>query len=619
MVGSTIDSTTGGLIINFKRMQKIIIFLLILSIAISSGMVFAMAQIKEIPKPKAFISNVEGEVEIKKGDDNWISAQKDMEVGEGDVIKTDENGNATINFYDNTVSRIGPDSEVAFEELFIDEENFAKTKINLFVNTGKIWSRIIQLMDKEASFEVGSSATVATVRGTTVDFEITTDGIAKINAIDGIIKVMTVKREEKIRKIIKKVDIVKGKSATIDEKKIKQEILLEEGIVVQPIIQETLESAWFENNQTLDKKFEKERKKKMEKINKEIAGSLPGSSMYKVKKIAEKIKVAFIINPNKKQKTAIAFVNRRLAEAQQLAKEGKIALAESIINNWQKDIDKIKANPETVKQLTKNHFNLHKQLTSKIFSAIADLEIQNETDALDKKYLELKKIENKINEAEVLKERGVKNLFQKQIEEQMENLNQFKESKLQESIDYLQLKMQLLQNEKEELDINQEVIQEQIKQPIREEVIEKPVVQKEVAEQEPIQTQEIITTPVATTTVATTTATTTESVTKEPEVIEKVIEIKKLIGLIITANKYNMLVGETKQFFAKTQYSDDSTKDVTSQIAWTLIGDIGSITSTGLLKVDADGGKGTVNAIFTEDGITVVASSPEVTALLLEL
>ena len=66
------------------------------------------------------------------------------------------------------------------------------------------------------------------------------------------------------------------------------------------------------------------------------------------------------------------------------------------------------------------------------------------------------------------------------------------------------------------------------------------------------------------------------------------------------------------------RYNDSSTKDVTSLVVWTLAGDIGSISQSGLLQTDNDGGKGIIKAIFEENGVTIGGNSPEITALTLD-
>ncbi|MFH1233647.1 MAG: DUF5667 domain-containing protein [Patescibacteria group bacterium] len=595
-------------------MKKIIVFLLIFLIIIGAArsVALAMAGVKEIPMPKAYIAKIDGEeARIKKIDGNdYIKIAEGMEIMPGDIIKTGDNSQVIINFYDNTVSRLDSNSEIKFEKLSIDKENFAKTKINIFMSAGQIWSRIIQLMDKDASFEINSSVTVATVRGTAFDFEVISgDKLAKIDVVEGIIEVVNAETKEKI-------NLLEGNTAVINGKK-ETEALVDKKIIIQPISEEKLKSKWVKDNQKLDEDFEKQGKEKAKKLNKEIAGVLPDSTMYKVKRIAEKVKIILTNNPVEKQKIIIAFANKRLSEAQQLAQEGKTALAESTINNWQKEIDESMADPETIKKQTKNQFNLQKQLTDRttidsgfhnLKIILEDLEIKNEPNKADKEYLELKKVEQRLKEIKFLKEKGEKDLLKGLIKKQEEILKEHEKTPYQEFINQLKLKKDLLISPQEQ---NRQKVDfstsphptAETTQALEEKSLEslpntiQPLVEKITEKQNQI--LEIINS--------------SPNATSDAEV-----KIKTLTSLVVSADKYNMLAGGKKQFVAMARYNDNSTNDVTRLVSWTLAGDIGDITQSGLLQADNDGGKGIVKASFEENGIIVKGSSPEITALALE-
>ncbi|MEK7202979.1 MAG: DUF5667 domain-containing protein [Patescibacteria group bacterium] len=607
-------------------MKKIIVFILILLIiiSVSKNAVLAMVGVKKIPTPKAYIAKVDGEEALikKLNANDWIKITENMEIAPGDIIKTNNNSQVVINFYDNTVSRVDSNSEIKFEEISIDKENFAKTKVNIFVNAGQIWSRVIQLMDKDASFEINSSITVATVRGTAFNFEIIpNEESAKINTIEGILEIAKIKTKEEIDEstgqkkqtkiVIEKINLPEGNMAIVGKEK-ETENLLDKKIITQPILEENLKSKWFKDNQKLDEDFEKEVKEKAKKLNKEIAGILPDSAMYKIKRIAEKARIILTNDPTEKQKLIIDFANKRLSEAQQLAQEGKVVLAEATINNWQKSVDELTVDPEIIKKQTKNQFNLQKQIAGIIApdsvnynlrNILEDLEIKNEQNKADKEYLELKKVGQALKEIKLLKEKGKENLFEELIKKQEKILKELEKTPYQELINHIKLERDLLIQKKENL-----IKENKIK--VEEKLLEPEIIKKQ--EQTPAQTQ-------------------TSEQNQIPKIIEPLrdivpeniipnveVKIKTLASLIVSADKYNMIAGKTKQFTAIARYNDNSTEDVTNKAVWTLVGDLGNISQSGLLQTNNTGGKGIVNAVFVENGIVVNGSSPEITALTIE-
>jgi len=561
-------------------MKKIFIFALIIIIGLSASIVFAMTEIKQIPQPKAYVISAQGEAQLQKSDtNNWLKIVKQMEIITGDTIKTGDNGQVAINFYDHSTSRIGPNSKIFFNKLFIDKSNYAKTKVDINITIGRVWSRIIQLMDKEASFEVGSNTTVATVRGTAFDFEITPEGIAKISTIEDTVEVATFQLKERIddatgqkivaKEIISKVKAQENVTATIDQTTIEK---LEE-IKVEVTPKEVKDSKWFKDNLEGDKEFVNDIKEKQKEMAKEIAGVLPDSPMYKIKKMAEKTRIIFTANNEEQEKLKAFFVSRRLVEAQQLADLGKVELAKRTAQEFKKDIINIDQNKLSE---VKNQIDLGKNLLA---------EVDEESGLLDLKLL--------IDELKLdVDEETIEETKDKKFEKEARDIDESKSD--------LETPREVTDDGTEKID---DIIidNKQITKPEANiaEDLTRPDTEPEKPDADLINLLD-------------TTADETDSrATTETEKIE-------LTGLIVTANKYNMLTGSTKQFKAMAQYSDGSEKDITNLASWSLSGDIGSITNAGLLQTDDDGGKGVINASYTENGITISASSPEVTALTIE-
>ncbi len=632
--------------------MKKILFIIILIVFVSASIstVFAMTEIKMIPQPIVSVVSVEGGAQIKKVDsDNWISLSKNEILTTGDMIKTFDDSKVSVNFYDNTVSHVGPNSEIIFDELFIDQENYAKTKVGLGVTVGRVWSRIIQLMDKDAVFEVSSSATVATVRGTVFDFEVTNEGIVNVYSVENIIEVATVKNREKVdettkqkikeKEIINKINLPQGLAAIVDQKKDAKEL---EEIITEIVPEKIKQGVWFEENKKADEQFTEEIKKKQEEVIKEIAGILPDSGLYKIKRIVEKTKTAMIIDPEEKQELAIAFANRRLAEAQQLNKVGKKAMVEEVFQEFQQTTEQLFGNQknlieagvsqEKINKLqnqVENQINLQKRLMEEITPEKSAHELKIKVEAWqigatveekEKEFLQLKQIEERLGELKILKELGEEEFYEKYFDEYKEKIDSIQQLEDYDGlIEKINLEKEIIEDmpQKTEEITEEDVFIKTEKEAI-EEIEEKINIDTEVQKDELISQTEI---PqdyfVPTEKIEQDVLQLPDSSVSELNTIKDVT--KQLSKLVIRADndKYNMLTGETKQFIALAYYSDGSTKDVTDQVVWSISGDIGSISKFGLLQADSDGGKSVVSASFSELGITVSVSSPEITALML--
>jgi len=450
-------------------MKKILIVILILAF-VGVGSVFAMGAPKEIPQPRAFVISVSGESQLKRND-QWADLKGAEELKEKDAIKTGSDGEVVINFYDNSTSRIGPGSEVSFEELFIDDSNYGKTRVGLMVSIGRIWSRIIQLTDKEASFEVGSSATVATVRGTTFDFEVTAEGIAKVNAVESIVEVATVEFKDGVREIIAKVNLTEGNLTRIDQRKEVKELRKIEREVAS---EEVKKEEWFRRNIERDEKFEEEIEKKQREMIEEMAGVLPDSALYGIKKAAENIRLTLTNDQDKKEELEASYASRRLAEAQELADLGEKELAQRAMEEFEKgaedltrkreelekrgeDVGKI----ERIENQIRNQINIQKEVLGEVAPGeeiyslkieLEKIEIDNFAQEEEKEFLMFKQAEERLKEAEILRKEDKEQLYQQTLEQYQEQVQELKQENTDPSlIERIELKRGIIQDPVKEL------------------------------------------------------------------------------------------------------------------------------------------------------------------------
>ncbi len=456
-------------------MKKILIIFLILSLAaIGVGSVFAMTKEVSLSEPKVIIISIEGDAAIKKNNSQeWIKLEKDEELTSGDEIKTGEDSKIAINFYDNSISQIGPNSHVSCDELFIDNNNYAKTKVSLVVTIGRVWSRIIKLSDKEATFEVGSDKTVATVRGTTFDFEVTEEGIANINAVEDIVEVSTIEIKEvidkdtgekkKVREIIAKVDLLEGLSTIIDQRKVEELKKIETEIISEVEKQ----SEWFKNNIENEERFIEEIEKKQAEMVEKMAGTLPDSKLYGFKKVTENIRLAITIDQEAKDELEMRFASRRLAEAQELVEAGKNELAEETINEFhnkaeqlfkeQEELEKAGMDIEKIEEMRNkinNQINLQENIINEAIPGEEMYDFKRNFEEIkidiankeDEDFLMFKQVQERLREADLIKEEGQEQLYNELIKESTEQVEIMRQLDLEkEFVERIDLEMQVIE------------------------------------------------------------------------------------------------------------------------------------------------------------------------------
>lgn len=111
----------------------------------------------EVVNKGVFLVNADGTVgnELKTGD----------EITGGQTLMTDETGLVNLHFSDGSVARVESQTKINLEkfEYFADSKSL---KVKIFLQTGRVWSRIKALMTTDSYWEVETSNAVAAVRGT---------------------------------------------------------------------------------------------------------------------------------------------------------------------------------------------------------------------------------------------------------------------------------------------------------------------------------------------------------------------------------------------------------------------------------------------------------------------
>lgn len=164
--------------------------------------------------PRAVITEVRGTVKLTRGGSSGDVRSGD-EVLADDVLTTGEASVVTMTFFGSARAAIDANSSVRIDEAFIDSAKPRRQNIRLALLSGRVWSRVLALLDAESSYGVEYNGVVSGVRGTA--FAITARGTsAVIDVFGGTIGVSGKTSGRISRGFSATIDIARP-PATVDE------------------------------------------------------------------------------------------------------------------------------------------------------------------------------------------------------------------------------------------------------------------------------------------------------------------------------------------------------------------------------------------------------------------
>ncbi|MBW3022839.1 FecR family protein [Candidatus Woesearchaeota archaeon] len=152
----------------------IALIIVLVIIGIGAGAYFYLTGSSETV---AYLNIDSGRVEVNKGS-GWQAATDQMELKEQDSVRTLEDGQASIVFFESDIMEMQPNTEVSLTELVANS-----VKVNQ--KSGETWNRVSKLTGTR-EYEVETPNSVATVRGTGFGVNVSDEG-DEIIVDDGIV------------------------------------------------------------------------------------------------------------------------------------------------------------------------------------------------------------------------------------------------------------------------------------------------------------------------------------------------------------------------------------------------------------------------------------------------
>lgn len=162
---------------------------------------------KEGDRPLAIVRRFKPDVQIKHaGQEAWKQAKMAEQLFDKDTLTTAEAGFALVQFMDNSLAKVKPNSLLIIQGEVISKDNTAS---RLAVEIGEVFLNVTKR--PQNNFEVQTPTSVASVKGTSFLTEVGETGESSFLGFSGSIEVTALESGQK-------VTVTRNKKAKIDNK-----------------------------------------------------------------------------------------------------------------------------------------------------------------------------------------------------------------------------------------------------------------------------------------------------------------------------------------------------------------------------------------------------------------
>lgn len=155
-------------------------------------------------RPLAIVRRFKPQVIVKHSNaERWKEAKMGEQLFNSDTLRTQENGYAAVQFMDNSLAKIKPNSLLVLNGEVNDKNS---TSTRLAMEVGEIFLNVTK---RRSEFEVSSDASVASVKGTSFGTNVEQGGATKVWVVTGSVALTALKSGQN-------VNLEKGMYAQVD-------------------------------------------------------------------------------------------------------------------------------------------------------------------------------------------------------------------------------------------------------------------------------------------------------------------------------------------------------------------------------------------------------------------
>ncbi len=156
-----------------------------------------------VPKALAqtFLSDVQGDVFVVR-DGRMMTAMARLALQEGDQILTGAKSFVSVYFLDDSVTRLGENTDLQIKKLATSTLHPMVTNIELFLRDGRLWTRVINMIDDRSDFMVETEYVRANVSQKAA-FDLYAKGdVTKVAVFDNVVDVVSVEDTETVKTVV---------------------------------------------------------------------------------------------------------------------------------------------------------------------------------------------------------------------------------------------------------------------------------------------------------------------------------------------------------------------------------------------------------------------------------
>lgn len=146
----------------FRNWRSSLASLLVFVMVLTSLMVVPMDLRVTRASKWTFLEKVDGEAFVNRND-KIIPVYADFALQEGDMIFTSDEGFVTIRYLDDSVTRLGENTTVTINRLYVRPDNAVQTEVKVQLLGGYLWASVYNLVNNQSRFTVETSNVRANV------------------------------------------------------------------------------------------------------------------------------------------------------------------------------------------------------------------------------------------------------------------------------------------------------------------------------------------------------------------------------------------------------------------------------------------------------------------------
>lgn len=151
-----------GPFLNPRFLKTAVSSTLLLFFVVTSVLIFPFQVPLTYAARLTYIDQVSGEVFVLRSG-KLLEAKKDFSLEEGDILITKKDSFVTVRFFDDSVSRLDANTQLEVKRLYSEPFNPVATQIELMLEEGRVWTRVLNLIDENSHFMVATQGTAAIV------------------------------------------------------------------------------------------------------------------------------------------------------------------------------------------------------------------------------------------------------------------------------------------------------------------------------------------------------------------------------------------------------------------------------------------------------------------------